>query len=160
MSALCPMCRPAALFLGRSLWRAQVRLPSEARLDLGPLYLPRCQQATLAHPYHSDKLQRAPEGYHTPLAEPIHLFDFDWGRGPLPALEALLRDGRSTGSQPMVFSGAGTFNAVALLFTLQASSCKGRADPRHSARWPARQPAHHPSMLTELLCDCAPLRVP
>ncbi|KAL3896362.1 MAG: hypothetical protein SGPRY_013289, partial [Prymnesium sp.] len=92
----------------------QVRLPSPSGIDITPLHLSRCQQVILSYPYASDKMQRSPPGYHTPLAPPVHLFDFDWAKGPLETL----CDERTTNEIPLVFTKAGTFNAVALLFTL------------------------------------------
>ncbi|KAL1530096.1 hypothetical protein AB1Y20_001018 [Prymnesium parvum] len=103
-------------------WPLQMRLPSPAGVDITPLHVPRCHQVVIPYPYASDKIQRSPPGYHKPLAQPVHLFDFDWGRGPLDTL----CDERLTNEIPFIFTVSGTFNAIALLFSMQMDM-----DPEH-----------------------------
>ena len=96
-------------------WPLQMRLPSPPGINLNHLHLPRCQQIVISHPYASDKVQRSPKGYHKQLAAPVHLFDFDWASGDLETL----CDDRTTADTYINFSTSGTFNAVALYFTMQ-----------------------------------------
>ena len=96
-------------------WPLQMRLPTPPGIDLNQLHLPRCQQVVISHPYASYKLQRSPKGYHKQLAAPVHLFDFDWGSGDL---ETLLED-RTSPDKYLTFTASGTFNAIALYFTMQ-----------------------------------------
>jgi len=116
--------RPVVIPWGGKIWAwpLQMRLPAPKDVNLNELHLPRCAQVIMSHPYYSFKLQHSPERYFKPLADPVHLFDFDWGSGPLDTLA----DSRTTEGKVFTFRTSGTFNAIAILFTLQMDS-----DPEH-----------------------------
>jgi len=93
----------------------QLRLPTPAGVTMNAITAQRTEQVILTRPYHSFKLQRCPPSDYKILADPIQLFDFDWGSGPIDTLA----NSRESPPTPFTFKASGIFNAMAIIFTMQ-----------------------------------------